>query len=109
MEAEEDSLPRASPSAGGDLGAGGMPDLGNLASMFGGGGAGGQGGGMPDLGSIMSNPMFANMAQKLMSNPDLMNNLMSNPRLREMADRYSTGGGMPDLNSLMSDPQIGEM
>jgi small glutamine-rich tetratricopeptide repeat-containing protein alpha len=64
---------------------------------------------MPDLGSIMSNPMFANMAQKLMSNPDLMNNLMSNPRLREMADRYSTGGGMPDLNSLMSDPQIGEM
>ncbi|KAM0433285.1 hypothetical protein ACHAPT_004161 [Fusarium lateritium] len=111
MEAEEDSLPRASPSVGVDVGANaGMPDLGNLASMFGGaGGAGGQGGGMPDLGSIMSNPMFANMAQKLMSNPDLMNNLMSNPRLREMADRYSTGGGMPDLNSLMSDPQIGEM
>ncbi|KAJ3520899.1 hypothetical protein NM208_g13530 [Fusarium decemcellulare] len=53
--------------------------------------------------------MFAGMAQKLMSNPDLMNNLMSNPRLREMADRYSSGGGMPDLNSLMSDPQIGEM
>ncbi|KAF4454768.1 protein phosphatase [Fusarium austroafricanum] len=112
MEAEEDSLPRASPTAGGDVGAGagGMPDLGNLASMFGGGGGGGgQGGGMPDLGSIMNNPMFANMAQKLMSNPDLMNNLMSNPRLREMADRYSTGGGMPDLGSLMSDPQIGEM
>ncbi|KAF5024709.1 hypothetical protein F66182_3223 [Fusarium sp. NRRL 66182] len=110
MEAEEDALPRASPGAGADAGAGGMPDLGSLASMFGGGGgAGGQGGGMPDLGSIMNNPMFANMAQKLMSNPDLMNNLMGNPRLREMADRYSTGGGMPDLNSLMSDPQIGEM
>ncbi|RGP77083.1 phosphatase [Fusarium longipes] len=108
MEAEEDSLPRASPSAGGDAGAGGMPDLGSLASMFG-GGAGGQGGGMPDLGSIMSNPMFANMAQKLMSNPDLMNNLMSNPQLRDMADRYSSGGGLPDINSLMSDPQIGEM
>ncbi|KAF4975704.1 hypothetical protein FZEAL_7544 [Fusarium zealandicum] len=115
MEAEEDSLPRASPSAGVDVNAGaggGMPDLGSLASMFGGGGAGGpdgQGGGMPDLSSIMSNPMFANMAQKLMSNPDLMGNLMSNPRLREMADRYGSGGGMPDLNSLMSDPQIGEM
>jgi small glutamine-rich tetratricopeptide repeat-containing protein alpha len=113
MEAEEDSLPRASPSAGNDANAGGMPDLGSLASMFGGaggaGGAGGQGGGMPDLGSIMSNPMFANMAQKLMSNPDLLSNLMSNPRLRDMADRYSSGGGMPDLSSLMADPQIGEM
>ncbi|KAG5662748.1 hypothetical protein KAF25_005166 [Fusarium avenaceum] len=111
MEAEEDTLPRASPSAGGDVGAGaGMPDLGSLASMFGGGAGGGAGaGGMPDLSSIMSNPMFAGMAQKLMSNPDLMNNLMGNPRLREMADRYSTGGGMPDLGSLMSDPQIGEM
>ena len=85
-----------------------MPDLSNLASMFG-GGAGGAGGGMPDLGSIMSNPMFASMAQNLMSNPDMMNNLMSNPRLREMANQFSSGGGMPDLNSLMSDPNIADM
>ncbi|CAG7560336.1 unnamed protein product [Fusarium equiseti] len=109
MEAEEDSLPRASPSAGNDANAGGMPDLGNLASMFGGGGAGGGAGGMPDLGSIMSNPMFANMAQKLMSNPDMMSNLMNNPRLRDMANQYSSGGGMPDLNSIMSDPAIGDL
>ncbi|QUC15872.1 uncharacterized protein UV8b_00113 [Ustilaginoidea virens] len=86
--------------------AGGVPDLSNLASMFGGGGGGA--GGMPDLGSIMSNPMFASMAQNLMSNPDMMNNLMSNPRLREMANQFS-GGGMPDLGSLMSDPTIAEM
>lgn len=107
MQAEEVSLPRSSPGAG-TGGAGGMPDLGNLASMFGGGGAGGAGG-MPDLGSIMSNPMFASMAQNLMSNPDLMSNLMSNPRLREMANQFSGGGGMPDLNSLMSDPNIADM
>lgn len=99
----QDNLSRAGPGAG----AGGMPDLSNLASMFGGGGAGG--GGMPDLSSIMSNPMFANMAQSLMSNPDLMNNLMSNPRLRDMANQFSSGGGMPDLGSLMSDPNIAEM
>ncbi|UKZ80369.1 hypothetical protein TrVFT333_008127 [Trichoderma virens FT-333] len=99
----QDNLSRAGPGAG----AGGMPDLSNLASMFGGGGGGG--GGMPDLGSIMSNPMFANMAQNLMSNPDLMNNLMSNPRLRDMANQFSSGGGMPDLGSLMSDPSIAEM
>jgi small glutamine-rich tetratricopeptide repeat-containing protein alpha len=100
-----------------DLSRGGSPgqapgglDFGNLASMLG-GGAGGAGGagGMPDLGSIMSNPMFANMAQNLMSNPDLMNNLMSNPRLRDMASQFSSGGGMPDLNSLMSDPAIADM
>lgn len=108
MQADEVNLPRSSPGAGAGAGAGGMPDLGNLASMFGGGGAGGAGG-MPDLGSIMSNPMFASMAQNLMSNPDLMNNLMSNPRLREMANQFSSGGGMPDLNSLMSDPNIADM
>jgi len=109
MQAEEADLPRSSPGATpGAGGAGGMPDLGSLASMFGGGGAGG-GGGMPDLGSIMNNPMFASMAQNLMSNPDMMNNLMSNPRLREMANQFGSGGGMPDLNSLMSDPNIAEM
>lgn len=107
MESEEADLPRSSPGASAG-GPGGMPDLGSLASMFGGGGGAG-GGGMPDLGSIMSNPMFANIAQNLMSNPDMMNNLMSNPRLRDMANQFSSGGGMPDLNGLMSDPNIAEM
>ncbi|KAG5953688.1 hypothetical protein E4U53_003675 [Claviceps sorghi] len=106
MQADDVSLPRSSAGAG----AGGMPDLSSLASMFGGGGGAGAGaGGMPDLSSIMSNPMFASMAQNLMSNPDLMGNLMSNPRLREMASQFSSGGGMPDLNSLMSDPNIADM
>ncbi|KAG6025813.1 hypothetical protein E4U41_001452 [Claviceps citrina] len=103
------NLSRSSPGGG----AGGMPDLSSLASMFGAGGAGagaGAGaGGMPDLGSIMSNPMFASMAQNLMSNPDLMSNLMSNPRLRDMANQFTSGGGMPDLGSLMSDPSIADM
>ncbi|KAG6011861.1 hypothetical protein E4U43_008070 [Claviceps pusilla] len=112
MQAADDvSLPRSSPGAG--AGAGGMPDLSSLASMFGGGGgagaAGAGPGGMPDLSSIMSNPMFASMAQNLMSNPDLMSNLMSNPRLRDMANQFSSGGGMPDLSSLMSDPNIADM
>ncbi|GFP54241.1 hypothetical protein ACSS6W_001924 [Trichoderma asperelloides] len=102
----QDNLARSGPGAG--AGAGGMPDLSNLASMFGGGGAGGAGG-MPDLSSIMSNPMFASMAQNLMSNPDLMNNLMSNPRLRDMANQFSSGGGMPDLSSIMSDPNIADL
>ncbi|KAI1651514.1 uncharacterized protein F4817DRAFT_324791 [Daldinia loculata] len=107
----------AAPTARGGGGGGGGPDLASLASLFGGGGGGGNrdgasgggGGGLPDLSSIMSNPMFASMAQNLMSNPDMMQNLMSNPRLREMADRFSSGGGMPDLGSLMNDPNIADM
>ncbi|KAJ5630761.1 Small glutamine-rich tetratricopeptide repeat-containing protein 2 [Penicillium longicatenatum] len=95
-------------AAGASRGAGGMPDLSSLASMFGGGGAGG-GGGMPDMSSIMSNPMFASMAQNLMSNPDMLGNLMNNPRLRQMAEGFGQGGGMPDMSSLMSDPSLAEM
>lgn len=121
VSANEDELPSARNAGGAGAGAGGMPDLSSLAGMFGGGGAGG-GGGMPDLSSIMSNPMFASMAQNLMQNPEMMNNLMSNPALRDMASRFGGGGaggapgagaggagGMPDLASLMNDPSIAEM
>lgn len=112
----------ASPTSGAGAGAGGggMPDLASLAGMLGGGGGGGGGaggGGMPDLSSMMNNPMFANMAQKLMSNPDMMNNIMNNPQLRNLASQFGGGGGgaggggggMPDLGSLMNDPKIAEM
>jgi len=85
------------------------PSLADLAGMFGGGGAGRGGGGMPDFASIMNNPMFAQMAQNLMSNPELMSNLMNNPRLRELASQFSSGGGMPDIGSLMSDPSVAEL
>ena len=109
--ADDGDLDRGMPGAGGT---GGMPDLSALAGMFGGGGGGG--GGMPDLSSIMSNPMFASMAQNLMSNPEALNNLMSNPRIREMASQFGAGGGaggggggMPDLSSMMQDPSIAEM
>ncbi|KAJ6131156.1 Small glutamine-rich tetratricopeptide repeat-containing protein 2 [Penicillium sp. IBT 18751x] len=99
---ELDSAPGAS------RGAGGMPDLSSLAGLM--GGMGGGGGGMPDLSSMMSNPMFASMAQNLMSNPDMLNNIMSNPRMRQMAESFGQGGGgMPDMSSLMSDPSIAEM
>lgn len=111
---EESEAEVASRGAGAAGGGGGGPNLNDLASMFGGGGGqGGGGGGMPDLSSIMSNPMFASMAQNLMSNPDLMQNLMSNPRLREMANSFGGGGGggggMPDMSALMNDPNIAEM
>ncbi|OAA61807.1 hsc70 cochaperone [Niveomyces insectorum RCEF 264] len=110
LQADEDAVTAATR----DAGATGTPNLGDLAGMFGGGGGGGgAGGGMPDFSSIMNNPMFASMAQNFMNNPDLMANLMNNPRLREMANQFGGGGGggggMPDLSALMSDPSIAEM
>lgn len=118
-DSDDEVMDRSAP--GGAAGAGGMPDLSALAGMFGGGAGGAGGGGMPDLSSIMSNPMFASMAQNLMSNPDMMSNLMSNPRMAELANQFggggaggaggrgAGGGGMPDLGALMSDPSIAEM
>ena len=94
----------------------GGPDLAGLASMLGGGGAGG--GGMPDLSQMMQNPMMRQMAQNVMSNPDMLNNIMNNPGLRDMAQRFGGGGGggggggsggMPDIASLMQDPNLAEM
>lgn len=112
MEQTENEPPaeEVDDASGASRGAGGMPDLASLASMFGGGG-GGSGGGMPDLSSMMSNPMFANMAQNLMSNPDALGSMMNNPRLRQMAENFGGGGGggLPDLGSLMSDPNVAEM
>ncbi|KAF2272543.1 TPR-like protein [Westerdykella ornata] len=91
-------------------GAGGMPDLSSLASMLG-GGAGGSGG-MPDLAQMMNNPMMRQMAQNLMQNPDMLSNLMSNPRIAELANSFGGagrgGGGAPNFAELMNDPSIRE-
>lgn len=105
---EKEKGSNASEDSGASRGGGGMPDLSSLASMLG-GGRGGGGGGMPDLSALMNNPMFASVAQNLMNNPEMLNNIMSNPRLRQMAENFSRGGGMPDIASLMSDPSIAEM
>jgi small glutamine-rich tetratricopeptide repeat-containing protein alpha len=61
---------------------GGLADLmSGLGGM--GGGAGGGGGGMPDLASMMSNPMYMQMAQQLMANGG-MERLMQNPSVANM-------------------------
>ncbi|KAK6531459.1 hypothetical protein TWF281_008263 [Arthrobotrys megalospora] len=104
----EEPLSRGSAgSPFGGAGGGGMPDLSALAGMMGGGGGGGPGG--MDFNSIMSNPMFAQMAQSLMSNPSLMNNLMNNPKIKDMMSGAGGAGGMPDIGALMSDPSIAEL
>lgn len=113
MEAEEEKIPEdeVDDAPGDTRGGGGMPDLASLAGMFGGGRGGGGGGGMPDLSSIMSNPMFASMAQNLMRNPDALSGLMNNPTIQNMMNsrREGGGGGMPDMSQIqqmMQDPAI---
>lgn len=116
--AVESEASRGAPGAG----AGGMPDLASLASMLGGGG-GGEGGGMGGLAGLMNNPMIQQamqspMVQQMMQDPSTMANLMNNPQMRQMAERFAggggaggggSGGGMPDLSSMMNDPNIAEM
>lgn len=133
MAEDVDDAPGATRGGAAPGGGGGMPDLSALAGMMGGGGGGG---GMPDMSAIMNNPMFASMAQNLMSNPDALQGLMQNPQLRGMAERFGMGGGggapgagagadagagagrgagggggggMPDIASLLQDPSIAEM
>jgi hypothetical protein len=60
---DENFPPAQSPSSQPNAGAG----LGNMADMLGGMG----GGGMPDMASMMSNPMFMQMAQNMMANGGL--------------------------------------
>ena len=83
-------------------GAGGVPDLGSLPGMFG----GGEDGGMPSLSEMMNNPTMRQMAQNLMGNPDMLNNLMSNPRIRQMAEQfagqYGQTGRMEELEAATS-------
>lgn len=96
---------RSGPGGAG-AGAGGMPDLSSLAGMLGGGGGAG---GMPDLGALMQNPMMRQMASQMMSNPDMMNNLMSRfggggagaGAGAGGEQRGGGGGGMPDLSAMM--------
>jgi len=88
--------------------------LANMANMFGGGGGAGMPG-MPggmDFGAMMKNPMMQQMAQQMMSDPNMMDNIskmMANPEMQKMAaDMMGGGAGAAGegsgLMSLMRDP-----
>ncbi|QEL62216.1 hypothetical protein CJJ09_004389 [Candidozyma auris] len=74
--------------AGSGAGAGGMPDF---SSMFGGGG-----GGMPNFAEMMNNPQVMEAARNLMSNPNALEGLMSNPAVRQMAQNMGLGARMAE-------------
>jgi len=80
------------------------PNLGAMADMLRNVGGAGRGGGMPDLASLMNNPQVMQMAQQLASNGGLAN-LMQNPAVANMMNRVQTGD-MPSMDELMSNPAL---
>jgi small glutamine-rich tetratricopeptide repeat-containing protein alpha len=95
---DENFPPAQSPGSLPNAGAG----LGNMADMLGGMSGGG---GLPDMASMMSNPMFMQMAQNMMANGGL-ESLMSNPAVANMMNRVQSGGGMPPMDELLQDPTL---
>lgn len=97
---DEESSTREANSTPGATG--GLPDF---SSMFGGAGAGG----MPNIAEMMSNPQIMQAAQQMMSDPNAMQNLLSNPAVRQMAQNFGLGGeGGPDLSSIMNNPMFSQ-
>lgn len=46
------------------------------------------GGGLPDISSLMNNPQMAAMAENLMKDPSAMEQLLSNPEVSKMAEKF---------------------
>ncbi|PVU95412.1 hypothetical protein BB561_001827 [Smittium simulii] len=72
--------------------------------------SGGPGGAasMPDLSSLLNNPALASMAQNLMSS-GAMDQMLKNPEIAKMADSFKSSGKMPNMNDIMSNPALKEM
>ncbi|SCU91119.1 LAFA_0F01970g1_1 [Lachancea sp. 'fantastica'] len=103
------NLERAAPGAGSEADAtaspaggngGGFPDL---SSMFGGGG------GLGGLGGLLNNPQMMQAAQQFMQNPNAMSEMMSNPAVRQMAEKFQSGQGAPSMADMMKDPALMDM
>nr|BCA90173.1 small glutamine-rich tetratricopeptide repeat-containing protein 2 [Ogataea thermomethanolica (nom. inval.)] len=82
----------------------GLPDISNLANMFGGSQAEGNSSGLGGLAGLMNNPQIMQAAQRMMQNPEAMNGLLNNPQLRQMAQNFGLGDG--NLDELMNNPML---
>lgn len=70
------------------------------------GGSAPGGGGLADM---LNNPQIAAMAEKMMSDPSALQNLMSNPMLQQMAKNLGGGNGAPNFDELMNNPMLKQM
>ena len=64
---------------------------------------------MPNLAEMMNNPQIMQAAQEMMSNPAAMQNLFSNPAVKQMAQQMGLGGeNGPDLSNIMNNPMFNQ-
>ena len=57
----------------------------------------------------MNNPQIMQAAQEMMSNPAAMQNLFSNPAVKQMAQQMGLGGeNGPDLSNIMNNPMFNQ-
>ncbi|ESX01958.1 hypothetical protein KL918_005008 [Ogataea parapolymorpha] len=84
-----------------------MPDISNLASLFGGSSEGSPSGGnnLGGIAGLMNNPQIMQAAQRMMQNPEAMNGLLNNPQIRQMAQNLGLGGE-GGLDELMNNPML---
>lgn len=85
-------------------GMGGMPGMGGLGGMPGMGGMGGIGGIDPSqLSGMMNNPMYMQMMNEMLQDPNTLNMIMNSPQLKPLLDSN------PQLRQMMSNPQMMQM
>lgn len=100
LDSSKKEAPGSTDSNGPAGGAGGLPDFSQFANMF--GGEGGMGG----LAGLMNNPQIMEAASKMMQDPNALSNLMSNPRVKQMAESMGLNGGLDDM---MNNPMLQNM
>ena len=68
----------------------------------------GGGGGMPNLAEMMNNPQIMQAAQEMMSNPAAMQNLFSNPAVKQMAQQMGLVAKMVLTCLYMNNPMFNQ-
>ena len=100
------------------MGLGGQPDLSQFGSLMGnidpnmlnnmmqglgnGGGFGNMGMGMNPqmMGQILSNPMYMQMMQNMLQNPEMIQMALNSPQMRQLAQ------GNPQMQAILNNPQL---
>jgi ubiquilin len=80
------------------LGGGNLGAFGNL-----GGGLGGLNVDQNQLNSMLNNPMYMNMMNQMLSDPNTLNQVLNNPQIKPLVDAN------PQLRSMLSNPQMLQM
>ncbi|SCU80946.1 LADA_0B10374g1_1 [Lachancea dasiensis] len=95
LERSAPNVSTADNAGGSNAGSGGFPDL---SSMLGGG-----------LGGLLNNPQVMQAAQQMMQNPNALGEMMKNPAVRQMAEKFQSGNGAPNMADMMKDPALMDM